>query len=391
MNDPGRLRDRNFRSQFELLGELNIDPSSFYRDLRADRVSARNLDRLVGALATAAEAAAFGELLSAPHSRRMREDRSLASLLNRAIDDGPYWDREFRYLRMSYGIFNERPDISDLYGICERAVAAPRSDGDYATAMRNGLILSQWFLNRSRDRVEDLVASGTFLLALGNAAGRAEHLPMHRRSLRLGRLFLNRKSRCLFMERLVQDTVGQLLYNGGPENRTILKKALRVHDEELKTADEILRGYSHPVDDCLLVVGESYYNRLSILVKLGISAQSFDREYARLEHNINELSVSLPREKGGAPELNIGRDVGDFMKLLRIRQYLAENRLFTAAEHAEQLIAEVRGAGRETTFLGAYANYWAGLLKRRRASDRCSASQAEEIRQHANAARQAFR
>jgi len=291
---------------------------------------------------------------------------------------------------MTYGFFVERPTLADLYEIYERAIATPRSRGDYGTTMRNGLILTQWFLNKSKDTLEDMMVGGTFLLGLSHAASQAEHIPIHRRSLRLGRLFLNRNSRCPFMDRLVRDIDGQLLYNSGPDNVAVLNKAFRVHDEEIATADKILRGVEHPIGDCQLVVGESYYNRLSILVKLGISRSRFDFEYARLGNNFHELHNLLSENSRVMLTSNIGREVGSFMKILQIRQHLAEGQFSSAVDHAERLIGEARAADRELTFFGGYAHYWAGVSKLRFALDRSSTYRPEEIHGHAASALQAF-
>jgi hypothetical protein len=392
MSDYQRLRTQGFASKFALLASLGIDAPSFYRDLRADYISPRNLDLLVGALATVTEASALGSSWAYAQSSRLRrpEAMSLASLLRHPIDDARYWDREFRSLRMAYGFFGEQPTIEDLYLIYERSVAVPRSLADYGTTMRNGLILTQWFLNRSKDTLEDMMVAGTFLMGLSHAASQAEYLPVHKRSLRIGKLLLNRNANCPFLNRLVRDIEGQFLYNSGPENRTILMKAFRVHDEEIAVADKIGKGISHPIGDCQLAVGESYYNRLSILVKLGISGRAFDREYARLEHRVHELSNSLPRDSGTTLTSNIGRDVGDFGKILRIRQCLLEKQLTKAVEHAERLATEAQTTRRELTFFGGYAHYWAGVAKKHAATNRLNPGQIEDIGHHAAAALQAF-
>lgn len=81
-----RLRARGFNSTFELLNELEIDRSSFYRDLKDARISDRNLERLIGALSTEEEKLRLAEM----YHRADAAPQSIASLLTRRMDENRF-------------------------------------------------------------------------------------------------------------------------------------------------------------------------------------------------------------------------------------------------------------------------------------------------------------
>lgn len=391
LDDPQLLRERGYRSKFSLLADLEIDAPSFRRGLRHETISERNLERIASKLAVGNVSEQIAAMYRAAASVR-QPPKAISLLLARKIDDRLFWEREFRRLRLAHGHFSETMAVSDMYPLFDLAISQPRLRGDFEIAMRNGLIALQWWLHNNNGTLEDTQIGSTCLLWLAHAAGQAENLPMHKRTLKLGRLIFERNPRCLLTLRLVQDIEAQVLYNLNPEHRGTLRKALRIHDAELETADKIVETYRQPppVSDILQVVGESYYNRLNILVKLGMSGFAFRAAFKRMEGESLSIMATLSRSSRHDLNSNLGMEGAYFRRILCVRQLLAERNAPKAVDTADNLLASIQSLKQDLPFVAGYANYWAGVAKRRAAREAAAPRVLQELHDHASAAIRAF-
>lgn len=221
----------------------------------------------------------------------------------------------------------------------------------------------QWWLNRMNGSLEHTRIASTLLLGFSRAAAQAEHLPAHKRACKIGRLILTKNDKCLYTRRLVQDCEGQYLYNRNPENRALLTRAFSLHDEESDIAGQIIRLRETPpyTAECLHAVGETYYNRLNILVKLGISTQRFKQLSAELEEAYCRIRETLDGNRREVSSLV--EEAAFFRRMIGIRQGLAAQETFKACQAAEELLEDVRQARHRYPFLWGYANYWAGVAR----------------------------
>jgi hypothetical protein len=292
-----------------------------------------------------------------------------------------------------YGFFSASISIADVYRLVDTTISAPRRVGDYGLAMRNGLIACHWWINQRHKTLEASLLGGALLIATGHATGHAENILLIKRLLILARRLLAANPQCVFTQRMVRNAEAQFLYNTNPDSRRLLKRALDLHEADLELSNKIVTESKNPTPaaDSLLAVGESYCNRLDVLIKLGVSQSNFDKEMDQMRARWDQLSRILFPNSSGEVVSGLRHERDYLPDLLRVRQSIGQRQYSFAADLAERLCERVQSKNPELIYVVAYSHYYAGFAKVKADGRLPSTSVFNRIEEHSRIAQATFK